>query len=302
MDKVLLVGYGNQGKKREREDISKIVGIVDPKLKSANYKNVQEVPLSKFDIVYLCCPDQQKKDILTYLVKNKKHVLVEKPLFPINEKALTELDLISKKNKSLIYVAYNHRFEPNILDIKKNLKKQTIGDIYYMNFFYGNGTSLDILNSPWRNEEKKGVFQDLGCHIFDLINFFDIKFNIKDLSDVKFFSFETKNCDYCQFNINSKIKISVTLSNLSWKNQFYIDCVGERGSIHAKSLCKWGIAESIVRKRVYPSGIPKEKIFSYNKSDSTWSDEIKYFKSLINKGIFGLDKKELFMSKILNSV
>ena len=89
---------------------------------------------------------------------------------------------------------------------------------------------------------------------------------------------------------------------MSWKNQFYIDCVGERGSIHAKSLCKWGIAESIVRKRVYPSGIPKEKIFSYNKSDSTWSDEIKYFKSLINKGIFGLDKKELFMSKILNSV
>ena len=120
MDKVLLVGYGNQGKKREREDINKIVGIVDPKLNAANYKNVQEVPLSKFDIAYLCCPDEQKKDILTYLVKNKKHVLVEKPLFPINEKALTELDLISKKNKSLIYVAYNHRFEPNIL--KKNLK------------------------------------------------------------------------------------------------------------------------------------------------------------------------------------
>lgn len=302
MNKVLLVGYGNQGKKREKIGDNKIVGTVDPKRNTANYQNIKEVPLSIYNVAYLCCPDNQKEETLKYLVKNKKHVLVEKPLFPIKEKVLMELDLISKKNKTVIYVAYNHRFEPNILDIKKFLKKQIIGDVYYINFFYGNGTSLDILKSPWKNNEKKGVFQDLGCHIIDLIDFFNIKFNLKDLCDVQLVSIETENCDYCQFRINSKIKISVTLSNLSWKNEFYIDCVGKKGSVHAKSLCKWGPAESIIRQRVFPSGIPKEKIITYNEIDNTWRKESKYFRSLIRRGVFGIDKKELFMSKILNSV
>ena len=88
MNKVLLVGYGNQGKKREKVEFNKIIGTVDPKINTANYRKVQEVPLSKFDIAYLCCPDNQKGEILKYLVKNKKHVLVEKPLFPIKEKSL----------------------------------------------------------------------------------------------------------------------------------------------------------------------------------------------------------------------
>ena len=97
MNKVLLVGYGNQGKKREKIGDNKIVGTVDPKRNTANYQNIKEVPLSIYNVAYLCCPDNQKEETLKYLVKNKKHVLVEKPLFPIKEKVLMELDLISKK-------------------------------------------------------------------------------------------------------------------------------------------------------------------------------------------------------------
>ena len=50
-----------------------------------------------------------------------------------------------------------------------------------VNFFYGNGTSADILNSTWKNKEKKGVFQDLGPHIFDMLDFFNITFEVKDI-------------------------------------------------------------------------------------------------------------------------
>ena len=72
--------------------------------------------------------------------------------------------------------------------------------------FYGNGTSADILNSTWKNKEKKGVFQDLGPHIFDMLDFFNITFEVKNIEDGYFESFETYAYDYCQFGINSNVK------------------------------------------------------------------------------------------------
>lgn len=300
--KILIVGNGNQGKKRIKVETENVIGVVDPLSDNIHYKNVEEVPLNDYEVAYVCCPDSYKKEIVQYLVNNKKHVLIEKPFYPISIKTLKNLNSISKKNNTVIYVAYNHRFEPNIIDIKKALDKQLIGKVYHINFFYGNGTSADILNSTWKNKEKKGVFQDLGPHIFDMLDFFNITFEVKNIEDGYFESFETYAYDYCQFRINSNVKISVTLSNLSWKNNFLIDCIGEQGSIHAKSLCKWGDSETIIRKRVFPSGVPIETKTIYSMPDITWAKERDYFKYLITKGISGVVEKEFKISKILNLI
>ena len=37
-----------------------------------------------------------------------------------------------------------------------------------MNLFYGNGTSLDVKKSPWK-DKANGVTYDLGSHLIDLI-------------------------------------------------------------------------------------------------------------------------------------
>ena len=71
-----IVGNGNQGKK-DKVETENVIGEVDPLSDNIHYKNVEEVPLNDYEVVYVCCPDSYKKEIVQYLVNNKKHVLIE---------------------------------------------------------------------------------------------------------------------------------------------------------------------------------------------------------------------------------
>ena len=68
-----------------------------------------------------------------------------------------------------------------------------------------------------------------------------------------------------------------------WKNHFTCDILAEKGSAHINSLCKWGPATFIYRKRILPSGKPEEKKKILIKSDPTWVDELIHYKNLIQK-------------------
>ena len=72
---------------------------------------------------------------MQYLINNKKHTLVEKPLnLKINE--YRTFQKVANKNKVILYTAYNHRFEQNIIAVKKILKKNILGKVYSMKLFY----------------------------------------------------------------------------------------------------------------------------------------------------------------------
>ena len=70
-------------------------------------------------------------------------------------------------------------------------------------------------------------------------------------------------------------------SYCTWKNKFYCEIIGEKGSLHLNSLCKWGTTTFKYRKRVLPSGIPLERVYFANKKDPTWKHEHTFFKNLI---------------------
>ena len=73
------------------------------------------------------------------------------------------------------------------------------------------------------------------------------------------------------------------MSYTMWKNSFYLDIIGSKGSIHLNSLCKWSDSYLTLRRRVYPSGKPKELIYKFKKGDPTWALENSYFKSKVNR-------------------
>ena len=62
--KILIMGYGTQGKKRLKfiNKNSKVVGIVDPLSRLSNYKSLDQVPISSYDTVFLCTPDMLKEE------------------------------------------------------------------------------------------------------------------------------------------------------------------------------------------------------------------------------------------------
>ena len=180
---IVIVGYGTQGKKRIQhiDKKSKIIAIVDPISDIATYRTIYDVPLQIYDTVFLCVPDEIKEEYIIYLAKNNKNVLVEKPLILTNLNKLNYLEKIVSKNKAIIYTAYNHRFEPNLVYANKIIKSGFLGRIYSCKLFYGNGTAKLVKNSPWR-DKKTGVFSDLAPHLIDLCYFWFGEKNIKDVN------------------------------------------------------------------------------------------------------------------------
>jgi len=91
------------------------------------------------------------------------------------------------------------------------------------------------------------------------------------------------------------------MSLLSWRNSFYLDIVGELGSIHVDCLCKWGPSILKVRTRKLPSGRPEENVKVLEMNDPTWELEYDYFKNLANTQHQDF-KRDLWITKILKSV
>ncbi|MFM8453774.1 MAG: Gfo/Idh/MocA family protein [Gammaproteobacteria bacterium] len=290
--RVLVVGLGIQGQKRKDHLGDDFIAAVDPINKKAQYKDIKKVPIDIFDAAMVCVPDDQKNKIIEYLISKKKHILVEKPFF---------LDPKKIDDNLVFYTAYNHRFEPYIQYAKQKIDSGILGQIYWCRIFYGNGTAALVKSSLWR-DQKTGVVMDLGSHILDIVHYlfnsYFLNFEITSLN-----RFENKAPDHVVF-INKKTRPNFYLeaSLLSWKNTFTVDIIGEQGSLHIDSLCKWGGSTFTYRKRKMPSGIPYEESIYTNQPDPTWEKEYQYFKSLcLLKQNYDF-KKDLWIHRTLENL
>jgi scyllo-inositol 2-dehydrogenase (NADP+) len=279
--RVIVVGLGVQGKKRLKVAKEDVVCTVDPFVGSSDYKNLYDVPLSSYDSAMLCIQDDLKIEFITYLLKNKKNILVEKPIFSESEEEIAKIiDLANKSNVSC-YTAYNHRFEPHFINMKNLIQSGEFGKVYSVRMFYGNGTAKLVNDSKWR-DSGKGVLPDLGSHLLDTLNFwFDEKF--ENFRIIQANTFENKAYDNVIIDSIGNISILMEMSLTSWRNHFFCDVVFEKGSAHISSLCKWGPSSFITRKRELPSGKPDEKILTLSEPDPTWISEYEYFKSICKK-------------------
>lgn len=284
--KAIVVGMGIQGVKRRKFLGNNFIYAVDKFLK-ADFKKIEEVPLKKYDTVFACLPDQEKLQVVNYCIKHKKNILIEKPFLIDKNNILINLIKKVKRKKIVCYTAYNHRFEPNIKDLKKIIEKKQLGKIYHCKIFYGNGTALLVKKSKWR-DKKKGVITDIGSHLVDLCLFWFGK-KIKNIKLVQSNKFENKSPDQATISFEIKnIKIEIEMTLCMWKNTFRCDVIGSKGSAHLNSLCKWGSNSFEFLKRRFPSGKPTQKILrKYSFGDPTWKLENSYFKKLIHQKKFG---------------
>jgi len=285
--RIIIVGMGVQGHKRQNIAGKDVVAIVDPVFTEATYDHIEDVPLRDFDAALLCIPDEPKISIIEYLLLNKKHVLVEKPLFAANPSDLLRLKVLAEENSITCYTAYNHRFEPHFMKMKDLIDSGFLGRIYSVRLFYGNGTARLVRDSAWR-DQGAGVLPDLGSHLLDTINYWFGKyfdgFTIHSAN-----CFENISYDHITFGSNAGPLIQFELSLLSWRNHFYADIFAENGSAHINSLCKWGPSTFTVRERKLPSGRPVEESVTLVQSDPTWNLEYKHFNKLCESGLNNLE-------------
>jgi predicted dehydrogenase len=281
--KVIIVGLGVQGNKRRRVAGTDCIATVDPVNAEADFRNIEDVPLSDYDASLCCIPDAQKYDVLKYCLDNGKHVLVEKPLWRSKRDQLIELRAAAQGSGAVCYTAYNHRFEPHIVRMKLLIERGDLGRIYSCRLFYGNGTARQVRDSAWR-DQGAGVLSDLGSHLLDICRFWfgDIG---GDFSVIGAHRFENRAPDHVLVgNEISEPRLSLEMSLLSWRNSFVCDIFAEHGSAHIDSLCKWGPSTFTHRRRVLPSGRPPEESITLVQDDPTWALEYRHFQSLCERG------------------
>lgn len=274
--RVIVVGLGVQGRKRRLIAGDSCVATVDPLFGDADYSDLHDVPLSSFDAALICVPDSSKFELIKYCISHGKHVLVEKPLILPELDHFGEIERLARDSQSLVYTAYNHRFEPTIMRAKVLLDQGALGKVYRCDLFYGNGTAMLVRDSPWR-DSGIGVISDLGSHLLDVVAFwFDRR--LDDVSLVSAERYENLAPDHAVVQAKDVLPhVQCEMSLLSWRNSFSAHILGDEGSLHLRSLCKWSESEIVLRRRVRPSGRPTEERWTEPEGDPTWAREFEKF-------------------------
>ncbi len=297
--RVVVVGVGNQGRKRMAVAGDDVTATVDPVTSGAQYTAVEQVPLDSYDAALVCTSDGAKIDNLRYLLSHGKDVLVEKPLIAPDGERIAELGEIASSTGATCYTAYNHRFEPHVRRLKELLDDRGLGEVYTARIFYGNGTAMDTRRSPWR-DDGLGVLSDLGSHLLDL-SLFLFADTRREFEPWSLGRFENLSLDHVVFGSSGKPVLEFETTLLSWRNTFTIDVLGELGSAHVSGLCKWGESTLTLRKRVFPSGVPDEDVQTVEVSDPTWALDYGHFKELRGTGFTSIET-DVWINSVLNKV
>ena len=295
--RVVVAGLGVQGRKRVAVAGDNVVSTVDPIAEDADYKSVEDVPLESYDAALVCTPDGEKFNILEYLLSNSKHVLVEKPLLAPDPGHLQALSDMAEKSGVALYTAYNHRFEPNLVKLKELLDGGELGEVYTIRLFYGN--AMSTRQSPWR-DSGLGVLADLGSHLLDLVAYL-IDDDEREFKAWSIGRHENRSPDHVAFGSNGRPLIELEATLLSWRNTFTVDILASKGSAHLSGLRKWGPSTLVVRKRVYPSGVPDETLAVSEGRDTTWEAEYAHFMKLAGTGFTSI-AGDIRINTVLNEI
>lgn len=280
--RVAIIGFGNQGRKRQAVAGPDVSATVDPVNPEARYRRIEDIPPAVYDAAIICTPEEAKLDLIGRLLSDGKHVMVEKPFLVEDSAVYADLAKRAAAKGLSCYTAYNHRFEPAIQSLAACLADGDLGKILHARLYYGNGTARDVFNSNWR-DGGLGVLTDLGSHLLDLVDFLFGRPEAFPRS-VALQRLENRAPDHCIFVMDAPVFIECEVSLLSWKNTFSIDVIGSKGSAHVSSLVKWGDSSFIFRRRVFPSGRPIETDRKWEQPDPTWSLEYAHFKQLCRTG------------------
>tara|TARA_B100000745_G_C20138419_1_gene390236 strand:- start:861 stop:1808 length:948 start_codon:yes stop_codon:yes gene_type:complete len=279
MKKILIgiIGFGNIGKKR-LDAINKLNNLAEVKIicekRKINKKfkkikiinDIKKLENYNLDLLIICTPTDVSKKIYNQFV-GKYHLLIEKPITLNSTELLKNLKKSVNKRK-ILKAGYNLKYDPGLNYIKKILKSNFIGKIYYCKISYANGTAKS-------NSNNVGSIFDMASHSVNLLMWL---FNSNILKVIK--SCNQKN-EFSKTHFDNGfaiLKIKNILINLhhgfcNWKNIFSLEVYGKKGSLKVHSLPKWGNQIINYEKRVLPSGSPKVKIKKF-KNDLSFKNEL----------------------------
>jgi predicted dehydrogenase len=121
------------------------------------------------EIGAICSPDNTHANYIQLLSENGIHILCEKPLCDSIEDCKKILSIVEKNKHLKIATQHQMRFVPLFNEIKKNIDKKELGEVFYIEGYYvHNLVERANLFDDWRFTHNATPIVYCGCHFIDL--------------------------------------------------------------------------------------------------------------------------------------
>lgn len=295
-----IIGAGLIGKKRAEAIVKtgkgKLIAVADPdfvRVKAlaeiygaeavSDWKKL--VVRNDISVVIIAVPNVFIKDIVIASLKNKKHILCEKP-FGINTKEAKTMLIAGKKAKRLIKVGFNHRFHAGIQKAHEIWERGGIGNTMFVRARYGHG-GRPGMEKEWRFNKKisgGGELLDQGVHVIDLARWFSGDFDFAyGLTQTKFWNTKLDDNAFALLR-NKKVTTSFHVSTTNWKNIFSFEIFGDKGYLQIKGKGGSYGEEILTFGRRNPGAAPNIEVFKFEGGDTSWEREWEHFIESIEEG------------------
>jgi predicted dehydrogenase len=201
------------------------------------YQDFQEiVEDGEIDALVIAAPNYLHVPMSVTALKYGKHVLCETPM-AVNLREAREISRVAKKAKTKFVLAMNNRVRPDVQVLKKFIRENELGTIYYAKSGWLIGTREWIL-SPGRLESLSrsgGAFLNLGVHLLDIALYLLANKVVKSVfaslhkKEVEADVEDTAMC-IINFSDGTLLTIEVGWSLLFEKDFLYCNVFGNKGA------------------------------------------------------------------------
>jgi len=264
-----------------------------------NWQNV--VSRNDIDIVIVSTINKALASISIAALRNRKHVLCEKPLGRNVEEA-KRIIKVSRESGSVLKTGFNHRHHLAIMKAKSLIDGGELGIIYYIKCVYGHGGRPGY-EKEWRADRYLcggGELLDQGVHIVDLFRWFLGEFDeVFGKINTYYWDMDVEDNAFAIFKTRSGQIAFMHTSWTQWKNKFLFEIFCEKGYLIIDGLGgSYGKEKLIIGKRkidnkyqplnsrqkiLYEGGAPDEEIIEFSGPDISWQEEWKEFVSAIKE-------------------
>lgn len=122
---------------------------------------------STIDLVVIATPNTTHYELAKASLKAGKHVVVDKP-FTVHSKEAQDLIEIANRQKRIVTVYHNRRWDGDFLTLKKLLSEKILGEVYLYEAHFHRYRPLPN-PKRWKEDSAlgSGILYDLGAHLID---------------------------------------------------------------------------------------------------------------------------------------
>jgi len=285
----------------EETNLFNIIGLSDSKetyqtlkILDIDYSKVpwsELIKNSKVDLILISVPAKLHTKFTNEALEHGKKVFCEKPFGD-----LRDIQAVHKKNlpipENRIYVGYQFRFDPMILELYKILLTSNINQKIVINVDWISDGGKRFLNN---NLQPNNIWLDFGSHIFDYLNFLGSTRSWGPLTVleqgqtcVEHFEFP-ELCNGVKL-IGKNVLVNISLCRISNQTpRHFIQLLFENGNIYFVEQRFPFKLRNYISSRNLEVKIPKEQ----KSSDIRIFDEIQQFKEIWKELTFKKSSKLL---------